>query len=204
VNSDFLLILYKEHAKGKVSSCRQRDEACGQHHAPAALPLGNTRYPLYRRLGEHWGRSERHGKYRPQQGFDPQTVQNAASRQPTELSRPCTWKQVNVKRVATNCRCIPTHSSSSFNTTSSLTSLYRRPAGNEQVVSMFSRACSHGVTSSHNGQRFVKCTIRGNAALWKLSVPTVRNIDMSPLQEWSSDMRTVTLAFFTDFVRYLR
>jgi hypothetical protein len=92
----------------------------------------------------------------------------------------------------------------SDNTTSSLTSLYRRPAGNEQVVSMCSRACSHGVTSSHNGQRFVKCTIRGNAALWKLSVPTVRNKDMSPLQVWNSDKRTVTLAFFTDFVRYLR
>ena len=24
----------------------------GQHHAPAALPPGKTRYPLYRRLGE--------------------------------------------------------------------------------------------------------------------------------------------------------
>jgi hypothetical protein len=23
----------------------------GQHHAPAALPLGKTQYPLYRRLG---------------------------------------------------------------------------------------------------------------------------------------------------------
>jgi hypothetical protein len=29
----------------------------GQHHAPAALPPGNTRYPLYRRLGGPQGRS---------------------------------------------------------------------------------------------------------------------------------------------------
>jgi len=28
--------------------------------------------------------------------------------------------------------------------------------------------------------------------------------DMSPLQVWNSEKRTVTLAFFTDFVRYLR
>jgi len=29
----------------------------GQHHAPAALPPGKTRYPLYRRLGGPQGRS---------------------------------------------------------------------------------------------------------------------------------------------------
>jgi hypothetical protein len=31
----------------------------GQHHAAAALPLGKTRYPLYRRLGGPQGRSGR-------------------------------------------------------------------------------------------------------------------------------------------------
>ena len=31
----------------------------GQRHAPAALPLGKTRYPLYRRLGGPQGRSGR-------------------------------------------------------------------------------------------------------------------------------------------------
>jgi hypothetical protein len=31
----------------------------GQHHAPAALPPGKTRYPLYRRLGGPQGRSGR-------------------------------------------------------------------------------------------------------------------------------------------------
>jgi hypothetical protein len=30
-----------------------------QHHAPAALPPGKTRYPLYRRLGGFQGRSGR-------------------------------------------------------------------------------------------------------------------------------------------------
>jgi hypothetical protein len=32
---------------------------CGQRHAPAALPPGMTRYPLYRRLGGPQGRSGR-------------------------------------------------------------------------------------------------------------------------------------------------
>ena len=32
----------------------------GQRHAPAALPPGKTRYPLYRRLGGPQGRSGRH------------------------------------------------------------------------------------------------------------------------------------------------
>jgi len=31
----------------------------GQQHAPAALPLGKTRYPFYRRLGGPQGRSGR-------------------------------------------------------------------------------------------------------------------------------------------------
>jgi len=31
----------------------------GQRHAPAALPLGKTRHPLYRRLGGPQGRSGR-------------------------------------------------------------------------------------------------------------------------------------------------
>jgi hypothetical protein len=38
---------------------------CGQRHAPAALPPGMTRYPLYRRLGGLQGRSGRVGKPRP-------------------------------------------------------------------------------------------------------------------------------------------
>ena len=50
----------------------------GQHHAPAALPPGKTRYPLYRKLG----RAGLDGceKSRPPRGFDPRTVQPVASR----------------------------------------------------------------------------------------------------------------------------
>jgi len=33
------------------------DGVGGQRHAPVALPLGKTRYPLYRRLGGPQGRS---------------------------------------------------------------------------------------------------------------------------------------------------
>jgi hypothetical protein len=44
---------------------RTRKEVGSQHHAPAALPPGNTRYPLYRRLGGPQGRSDVCEKSRP-------------------------------------------------------------------------------------------------------------------------------------------
>ena len=52
----------------------------GQHHAPATLPPGKTRYPLYRRLGGPQGRSGPVRKISPPPGFDPRTVQPVASR----------------------------------------------------------------------------------------------------------------------------
>jgi len=52
----------------------------GQCHAPAALLLGKTRYPLYWRLGGPQGRPGRVQKILPQPGFDPRTVQPVASR----------------------------------------------------------------------------------------------------------------------------
>jgi hypothetical protein len=52
----------------------------GQLHAPAALPPGMTRYPLYRRLGGPQGRSGRLRKISPPPGFDPQTIQLVTSR----------------------------------------------------------------------------------------------------------------------------
>jgi len=41
----------------------------GQRHAPAVLPLGRTRYPLYRRLGGAQGRSGRVRKISPPTGI---------------------------------------------------------------------------------------------------------------------------------------
>jgi hypothetical protein len=52
----------------------------GQRHAPAALPPGMTRYPLYRKLGRPHGRSGRVLKISPTPGFDRRTVQPVASR----------------------------------------------------------------------------------------------------------------------------
>jgi hypothetical protein len=52
----------------------------GQLHAPAALPPGMTRYPLYRRLDGPQGRSGRVRKISPPPGFDPRTVQPVMSR----------------------------------------------------------------------------------------------------------------------------
>jgi hypothetical protein len=52
----------------------------GKRYAPAALPPGKTRYPLYRRLGGPQGPSGRVRKIAPLPGFDPRTVQPVASR----------------------------------------------------------------------------------------------------------------------------
>jgi hypothetical protein len=46
----------------------------GHGHAPAALPPGKTRYPLYRRLGGPQSRSRQVRKISLPSGFDPQTV----------------------------------------------------------------------------------------------------------------------------------
>jgi len=56
------------------------DGVGGKRHAPAALSPGNTRYPLYRRLGGPQGRSGQVRKISPPTGFDPRTVQPVASR----------------------------------------------------------------------------------------------------------------------------
>ena len=51
----------------------------GQRHAPAALPPGKTRYPLYRRLGAPQDRSGQVRKISPPPGFD-RIVQPVTSR----------------------------------------------------------------------------------------------------------------------------
>jgi len=51
-----------------------------RRQAPAALPPGKTRYPLYARQGGPQGRSGRVRKISPPSGFDPRTVQPIASR----------------------------------------------------------------------------------------------------------------------------
>jgi hypothetical protein len=53
-------------------------EVGGQRHALAALPLGMTRYPLYRMVGGPQGHSEWVRNISPPQVFDPLTVQFAA------------------------------------------------------------------------------------------------------------------------------
>jgi hypothetical protein len=50
-----------------------------QRHVPAALTLGKTRYPLYRRMGGPQDQSGRVRKISPTPGFDPRTVQPVAS-----------------------------------------------------------------------------------------------------------------------------
>ena len=51
----------------------------GQRHAPSALPLRKTRYPLCGRLGGPQGRSGQVRKNSPPPGFDPRTVQAVGS-----------------------------------------------------------------------------------------------------------------------------
>jgi hypothetical protein len=52
----------------------------GQHHAPAALPQGKTRYPLYKRQGGPHGQYGLCEKKTPPPGFDPRTIQPVAGR----------------------------------------------------------------------------------------------------------------------------
>ena len=52
----------------------------GQRHAPAALPPGKTRNPLYRRLGGPQDRCGWVRKISPPPAFDPRTVQPVANR----------------------------------------------------------------------------------------------------------------------------
>jgi hypothetical protein len=66
---------------------------CGQHHAPAALPPGKTRYPLYRRLGGPQGRSGRVRKISLPPGIDPRIIQSVASRY-TDWAIPAPWFQL--------------------------------------------------------------------------------------------------------------
>jgi hypothetical protein len=54
------------------------DGAGGQRHAPAALPPGKTRYPLYRRLGGSQSRTGQVRKISSPQGFDSRTAQPLA------------------------------------------------------------------------------------------------------------------------------
>jgi len=51
-----------------------------QRHVPAALPPGNTRYTLYRKLGGPQGRSGQVRKISPPPESDPRTVQPVAIR----------------------------------------------------------------------------------------------------------------------------
>ena len=66
----------------------------GQRHAPAALLPEKTQYPLYRTKGGPQGRSGRVRKISPLPGFDPRTVQPAASRY-TDCAIPAPYFQSN-------------------------------------------------------------------------------------------------------------
>ena len=69
------------------------DGVGGQRYAPAPLPPGKSRYPLYRRLGGPQGRSERVRKISPSPGFDPRTVQSVASRY-TDCAIPAPFSRI--------------------------------------------------------------------------------------------------------------
>jgi hypothetical protein len=55
------------------------DGVGGQRHVPAALPLGKSRYPLYKETG--WGPEKvwMGAENFPSPGFDPRTIQPVAS-----------------------------------------------------------------------------------------------------------------------------
>ena len=73
----------------------------GHHHAPAALPPGKTRYPLYRRLGRPQGWSGEVQKISLPPGFNPQTVQPVASRY-TDCANSSSKRVMVIYRVVEN------------------------------------------------------------------------------------------------------
>jgi len=66
------------------------------------LPLGKTRYPLYRMLGGPHGRSGQMRKISPPPGFDPRTVQPVASRYTDYTTRPLTFSCNYAKNAKQN------------------------------------------------------------------------------------------------------
>ena len=69
----------------------------GQHHAPAALPPGKTRYPLYRRLDGPQGRSGRVRKISSTPGFDPRPVASRYTDWAIYVRLVLEWIQVEVE-----------------------------------------------------------------------------------------------------------
>jgi hypothetical protein len=76
----------------------------GQRHAPAALPLGKTWYPLCRRFGGAQDRSGRVLKISPPSGFDPRTVQPLACRYTdwAILAHPLGYVCTKIKKTGKN------------------------------------------------------------------------------------------------------
>jgi len=80
-----------------------------QRHAPAVLPPGMIRYPLYRRLHGPRGRSGRVRKISPSPGFDSRTVQIVASRYtnwaiPAHKPAVCWWSADHQQTRTPNTR----------------------------------------------------------------------------------------------------
>ena len=71
------------------------DGVGGQRHAPATLPPGKTRFPLYKMLRGPQGRSGRERKILPQTGLDPRTVQPVVSRH-TGCTRQYSWNSLGI------------------------------------------------------------------------------------------------------------
>jgi hypothetical protein len=70
----------------------------GQLHSPAALALGKTQYPLYRRLVGPHGQSGQARKFLPPPGFDPLTVQPIVNRY-TDYVTPAHVKIIKYKKT---------------------------------------------------------------------------------------------------------
>jgi hypothetical protein len=79
----------------------------GQRYAPAALPPGKNRYPLYARQVEPKGRSVQVRKISSPPLFDPLTVQPAASRY-TDYANPdpLSYKSYEICMQSDMCVCI--------------------------------------------------------------------------------------------------
>jgi hypothetical protein len=88
LNKQFFAFMKSEHSVQCASKIVKRFHPEPNKSSPHAHIPGQTRYPLYRRLGGPQGWSGQVQQIWPSPGFDPRTVQPVASRYTAYTTRP--------------------------------------------------------------------------------------------------------------------
>jgi hypothetical protein len=140
----------------------------------------DTRYPLYRRLGEPHGRSGRVRKISPQPGFDPRTVQPVA----IPAHAPNTWRinvQSATKRAACHhkhilhCRYLPTCSAPThkYHWIRFLTFVTQ-----QQLLPYTHKGSKFQNTHTHTHSKMAYTSFKSSSFEWKMKSPSFPFLQM--------------------------